>query len=59
MTMNRQSGSVSINVEKFDEKNTGFSCLRLWQDANLDGLSQAGELFTFAQLGGMRDAPKA
>ena len=40
-----------VSDGKFDSNDVAFSSVRLWQDANQDGISQAGELFTFAQLG--------
>jgi len=36
---------------KFDSHDAAFDSVRLWQDANQDGISQAGELHTFAELG--------
>lgn len=35
----------------FDANDAAFSSVRLWQDSNQDGVSQAGELHTFAELG--------
>jgi hypothetical protein len=36
---------------KFDANDTAFASVKLWKDANQDGVSQSSELFTFAQLG--------
>ena len=36
---------------KFDSSDVAFSSVKLWKDLNQDGVSQAGELLTFAQLG--------
>ncbi len=36
---------------KFDANDVAYSSVKLWQDANQDGISQAGELHTFADLG--------
>ncbi|NOS74830.1 MAG: hypothetical protein HOP36_09915 [Methyloglobulus sp.] len=36
---------------KVDASDAQFGNLKVWQDLNQDGLSQAGELFTLAQLG--------
>ncbi len=36
---------------KFDANDVAFSSVKLWKDLNQDGISQSGELFTFAQLG--------
>ncbi len=36
---------------KFDASDVAFSSVKLWKDLNQDGISQSGELFTFAQLG--------
>jgi hypothetical protein len=35
----------------FNASDAGFTQVRLWQDANQDGVSQAGELFTLAAKG--------
>lgn len=36
---------------KFDSNDLAFSSVRLWKDMNQDGISQASELFTLADLG--------
>ncbi|QDL56148.1 hypothetical protein [Rhodoferax aquaticus] len=36
---------------KFDANDAAFASVKLWKDANQDGISQANELFTFADLG--------
>ncbi|MDO8770929.1 MAG: hypothetical protein Q7K57_19915, partial [Burkholderiaceae bacterium] len=36
---------------KFSNLDTAFASVKLWKDANQNGISEAGELFTFAQLG--------
>jgi hypothetical protein len=36
---------------RVDASDTRFADLRLWQDANQDGISQSGELFTLEQKG--------
>jgi Ca2+-binding RTX toxin-like protein len=36
---------------RVDATDTGFSSLRIWRDANGDGIAQAGELATLADLG--------
>ena len=36
---------------KFDSNDVEFASVKLWQDLNQDGISQSGELFSFAQLG--------
>ena len=36
---------------EFDSNDAAFASVRLWKDLNQDGVSQAGELFTFAALG--------
>ena len=36
---------------KFDNTDAAFASVKLWKDVNQDGISQAGELFTFTQLG--------
>lgn len=35
----------------FDSADDDFSNVRIWRDINRDGISQAGELFTFEQVG--------
>lgn len=41
----------SNNDGVIDANDPGFASLRVWQDANLDGVVQAGELLTLAELG--------
>ncbi|QDL56146.1 calcium-binding protein [Rhodoferax aquaticus] len=36
---------------KFDANDAAFASVKLWKDANQDGISQTNELFTFADLG--------
>ena len=36
---------------KFDASDVAFNSVKLWKDANQNGVSEAGELFSFAQLG--------
>ena len=36
---------------QFNSADAAFSGVKLWKDANQDGISQAAELFTFAELG--------
>ncbi|MDD2369606.1 MAG: calcium-binding protein, partial [Sulfuricurvum sp.] len=36
---------------KFDAGDTNFTNVRIWQDTNSDGISQAGELHTLSELG--------
>jgi hypothetical protein len=36
---------------KFDSNDVAYASVKLWKDLNQDGTSQAGELFTFDQLG--------
>lgn len=36
---------------KFDSADAAFASVKLWKDLNQDGISQASELFTFAELG--------
>jgi hypothetical protein len=36
---------------KFDAGDTNFTKVRIWQDTNSDGISQAGELHTLSELG--------
>ena len=36
---------------KFDAADTAFASVKLWKDANQNGISETAELFTFAQLG--------
>ena len=36
---------------KFDANDVAYSSVKLWQDTNQDGISQAGELRTFTELG--------
>ncbi|MHB1198505.1 MAG: hypothetical protein ACYCZ6_02895 [Polaromonas sp.] len=36
---------------KFDSSDVAYASVKLWQDANQDGISQSAELFTFAELG--------
>lgn len=40
-----------VSDGKFDANDVAFSSVQLWQDSNQDGVSQAGELHTFAELG--------
>ncbi len=40
-----------ISDGKFDANDVAYSSVKLWQDTNQDGISQAGELHTFADLG--------
>lgn len=37
--------------EKIDAQDAIFSSLRIWRDLNLDGLTQAGEMFTLQEVG--------
>jgi hypothetical protein len=41
----------SNNDGQFNAADAAFASVRLWKDANQNGISEAGELFTFAQLG--------
>lgn len=36
---------------KFDAVDTNFTNVRIWQDTNSDGISQAGELHILAEVG--------
>jgi hypothetical protein len=36
---------------KFDAADTAFASVKLWRDQNQNGISETGELFTFADLG--------
>ena len=36
---------------QFNAADADFASVKLWKDANQNGISEAGELFTFAQLG--------
>ena len=36
---------------KFDSNDVAFASVKLWKDLNQNGISEASELFTFAQLG--------
>lgn len=51
IAMNIQSGLVGAIDGKFDANDIAFNSVRLWHDANQDGVSQAGELHTFAEQG--------
>jgi Ca2+-binding RTX toxin-like protein len=46
-------GGVSVGAGDgvFDAKDAQFANLRVWRDVNQDGISQAGELATLAQVG--------
>ena len=41
----------SNNDGQFNAADAAFASVKLWKDANQNGISEAGELFTFAQLG--------
>ena len=41
----------SNNDGQFNAADAAFASVRLWKDANQNGISEAGELFTLAQLG--------
>ena len=41
----------SNNDGQFNAADTAFASVKLWKDANQNGISEVGELFTFAQLG--------
>jgi hypothetical protein len=41
----------SNNDGQFNAADASFASVKLWKDANQNGISEAGELFTFAQLG--------
>ncbi|MCH2218836.1 MAG: hypothetical protein MK097_00675, partial [Dechloromonas sp.] len=45
------AGSAGYGDKIFDAKDADFTRVRLWQDLNQDGVSQANELFTLAQKG--------
>ena len=51
IAMNIQSGLVGAIDGKFDANDIAFNSVRLCHDANQDGVSQAGELHTFAEQG--------
>ena len=40
----------SNSDSKFDIADTAYASVKLWKDANQNGISEAGELFTFEQL---------
>ena len=42
---------MAITTGSLSKEDTVFSALRLWQDANHNGISEAGELHTLRQLG--------
>lgn len=44
-------GSLGYGDNIFDNKDAAFNQLRVWVDANSDGVTDAGELRTFAELG--------
>ncbi|MCU0964451.1 MAG: calcium-binding protein, partial [Burkholderiaceae bacterium] len=44
-------GSLGYGDGIFDANDAAFSQVRLWQDLNQDGISQAGELSTLAAKG--------
>jgi hypothetical protein len=41
----------SNNDGQFNAADAAFASVKLWKDANQNGISEAGELFTFAQMG--------
>jgi len=41
----------SNNDGQFNAADASFASVKLWKDVNQNGISEAGELFTFAQLG--------
>jgi len=41
----------SNNDGQFNAADAAFASVKLWKDVNQNGISEAGELFTFAQLG--------
>ena len=41
----------SNNDGQFNSADAAFASVKLWKDANQNGISETGELFTFAQLG--------
>jgi hypothetical protein len=41
----------SNNDGQFNAADAAFASVKLWKDVNHNGISEAGELFTFAQLG--------
>jgi hypothetical protein len=43
--------STGLADGKFDASDVAFASVKLWKDLNQDGISQSGELFTFAALG--------
>jgi len=45
------SAQDSNNNGQFDAGDTNFTNIRVWQDTNSDGISQAGELHTLSELG--------
>jgi hypothetical protein len=45
------SAEDSNKNSKFDAGDTNFTKVRIWQDTNSDGISQAGELHTLNELG--------
>jgi hypothetical protein len=45
------ANSAGVADGKFDANDVAFASVKLWKDLNQDGVSQAGELFTFAHLG--------
>jgi len=43
--------STGVADGKFDANDIAFASVKLWKDLNQEGISQGGELFTFAALG--------
>ena len=43
--------ALGVADGKFDSNDAAFASVRLWKDANQNGVSEAGELFSFSVLG--------
>ena len=45
------ANAAGVADGKFDASDVAFASVKLWKDANQNGISEAAELFTFAALG--------